>query len=460
MDAGTQKWRKNEWFSFAAIILFLTAYLLIIGYPIINWDSQRYLRGALFFQADSFSLTFVPYLLHPLVIFWGAWGFAFAQIILLAYIFVSILQFFHKSFITGFVAVIMSAAAYYAISVMMDIYTAAGLLTLFLILNGKKNILLYVVLGLCSAAHYENIPLFILSATAYWAIFYGKKINFAALSVIMTIVIAAAAIVLTNYIKREDSLFLSKARYVMTVPRFMADFPLATRSYMEKYPGSYFGKNKEFYEFALTTEDPSHTLLWGSWHGEKKGLGYHSADNDFFKETESFVAYILRGHKLELAKNIAKKTFQSLLLPGYEPGLNTCRAATDECVRVLLPGQLKSAVNSLPYIFNDEQLPVRLKLLYVLSYYTSFAIILFFLLFSFVDRRLRELRYYPLVVLSIIVILVNALLTANIVDIALRYQLRVMLLPCFAMNLIAADLFKYFSNLKAQNKRISLRRPA
>jgi hypothetical protein len=232
----------------------------------------------------------------------------------------------------------------------------------------------------------------------------------------------------------------------MTVPRLMADYPDAARSYMKKYPDSYIGKHKEFYEFALTAGEPSHALLWGDWQGEK-GLGYQPVDDNLFKETRSFIVYVLSNYKRELLKNTLKNTCRFLLWPGYEPGLNTHRAAIKQCVGDLLPGQLKSALNSLPYKSNEEQFPIRLKALYGLCYYASFPVILLFIFLSFINRKIKNLEYYPFVVFAAIVILVNALLMSNVIETSLRYQLRIMLLPCLAMNLIVADLLKrHFAN--------------
>jgi len=162
---GFLEWEKRDCVSFLLISLFLYLHLVFAGFPLIDWDSGRYLSGAPSPQA----LTLLCYLLKPLVTFIGPWGFAIFQISILTYTVVSVLKFFNQNAMVGIISIAISIAGYFAISVMMDIYTVIGLLALFLILNDNKDIFLYLIISACYIAHPENLLLFPLCALIYLA---------------------------------------------------------------------------------------------------------------------------------------------------------------------------------------------------------------------------------------------------------------------------------------------------
>jgi hypothetical protein len=427
MYIGIKSWKNGDWVSFALVFLFLGLHLIIAGFPIIDWDSIRYLL----ISSDPYSLPLMPYLLRP----FGVWGFAIFQIVILTYTLVMALKFFNKSFIIGIISICLSAAGYFAIQVMMDTYTAVGLLALFLILNGNKDIFLYIILSVCYIAHPENLLLFPLCALMYWLIFDRRNFNFTLRPVIIAFIIPVIGSVLMNYWSEKDSRFLPKEKYIMLATYIMADSPEITRSYMEEYPGSEISQHRQFYEYALTKSNPYHILMWDSWD-RKEGFNWNEKIR---KEAKGFLLFALKNYKFKLLNNSIKNTFYSLIRPGeYVDTMHL----TKEPIDTYLPNQLKYAKDSLQYKGKLSSLSRKLRLIYMTTYYTSILVILFFILFSFINPKARNPKYYPFAIFAIIIILVNACIMANFIGIYLRLQLRVMLIPCLAISLIIADLFK------------------
>jgi hypothetical protein len=437
MYVGIKKWGYDEWLSSAAISLFLALHLVIAGYPIILWDSARYLGSSLFLNPDYVSLSPVSYLLKPLITLAGAWGFAFFQIAILTYVTVSVLKFFNKNFTVGVIAILVSAAGYFAVQVMMDIYTAAGFLALFLVLNEDKDIFLYAILSICYVAHYENIFLFPLCAGIYWAIFDRKKFNLKLLPMTFLFLILVIGVFSANYLAENDFRFFPKVRYSMCAARIMADSPEIARSYMEKYPDSGFSKRKKLYEYAKTQADPFHVLLWDA----KEGIGLGAGFNNFDKESKKFTSYALKNYKLTLFKNALKNTYRFLIKPGHKIGGESGKEPIEQFIGEFIPGQLAAAKNSLQY--KGILSLISFELVYAMCSRITFPIIIFFIFLSFIKREIKNLKYYPFVVLTAIFILINAFAMSNFINIYLRYQLRVMLLPSLAASLIVADFLRH-----------------
>jgi hypothetical protein len=434
MYIGIIRWKKNEWVAFASISLFLGLHLAIVRYPILESDSARYLMEAFFLKSSPWSLGLTSYLLNPLVSLFGIWGFVVFQIAILTYALVSVLKFFNKNFIVGIISIVISLAGYFAISVMMEIYTVVGLLALFLILNGDKDIFLYIIFSICYIAHPENLLLFPLSALIYWAIFNRKSVNFTLLPIIASFIIPIIGVILTNYWLNKEIRFFPEQKYIMLATHIMEDSPEITKAYMEKYPNSEFNRYRDFYEYALTTGDPYNTLLWN-----KKGFAYN---NSIKKEAEGFILYALKYHKFKILNHSLKNTFRFLILPRPGNSLGMMQIDKRRIDKKLLPNQLKYAKNSLQYKGKLLPLSKKLKLIYTVVYYTSILTMLFFISYFLINRKTRDLKYYSFTVFSIIIILINAWIMSNWIGIVLRYQFRVMLIPCLAMSLIVMDLFK------------------
>jgi hypothetical protein len=427
MYIGIKSWKNGDWVSFTVVLLFLGLHLIIAGFPIIDWDSIRYLL----LSPDPYSLPLIPYLLRP----FGVWGFAIFQIVILTYTLVTALKFFNKNFITGIISVFLSVAGYFAIQVMMDIYTAVGLLALFLILNGNKDIFLYIILSICYIAHTENLLLFPLCALIYWLIFDRRNFSFTLRPVIIAFIIPVLGSILMNYWLEKDFRFLPKEKYIMLATYIMAGSPEITRSYMEKYPGSEISQHRQFYEYALTKSNPFHILMWNSWD-RKEGFNWNEKIR---KEAKGFLLFALKNYKFKLLNNSIKNTFQSLVRPGeYVDTMHLTKGPID----AYLPNQLKYAKDSLQYKGKLSSLSEKLRLIYIATYYTSILIIPLFIFLSFINRKARNSKYYSFAIFAIIVILVNACIMANFIGIYLKLQLRVMLIPCLAISLIIADFFK------------------
>ena len=433
MYIGIKKWKKDECLLFIAFFLFLDLHLTIAAYPIITWDSARYLSGAVFLKPNCLSLTLVPYLLKPLVALSGAWGFAIFQMAILSYTLVSAVQFFHTNFIVGLLSMIISAAAYFAISVMMDIYTAIGLLALFLVLSGHKDLLLYIILSICYVAHYENILLFSVCAIIYWLIFNRREVHHTARPVIIAFAVPIIAVLLTNYFLGIGSLFFPKTLYTMPAVRIMADSREIAESYMKEYPDSYFSKCKKFYEYAVNKDDPFHILLWK----EKESFGCRIDSVEFNNEAKKFTFYALKNYKYILFKNALKNTYRFLAMPGYCTIGGYNKYPMDGCIKKIMPWQFEDAKRSLQY--KGKSLFMNFGLFYILCYYICFPIILFFVFGSFVNRKIKNSTLYPFAVFVVILVSVNACIMSNFVGPYSRYQLRLALLPALAAILIITN---------------------
>ena len=434
MYLGITKWRRKEWGSFALLYLCCLFYLAIFRYPIILWDSPRYLHSAIYLEPNNLAPVLVSYLLHPLVVFVGAWGFAFFQIALLSYALVSSLKFFNKNFAVGIASILLSGAGFFAIQVMMDIYTAIGLLALFLVLNDYADILLYGIAGICYVAHYENILLFPLCAAVYLALFHRKHFFRTSVPILISFILFFVGVVATNYAAGKGFRFLTKAKYVMVATHIMVDSPVIARSYMEKYPDSSLVRKRERYEYII-----AHV----KWPLEAVVLdtrdGFFVDPDRYEQRSKEFLLYAIKNYKLILLTRVAKNMSRFLMLPGGPEGLNAGRKQVEACIQELLPGQLKYARNSLQH--KRMISPKDLKLLFIVSYYIAFPIILIFLFFPLLNASIRNHRYYPFVSFTAFIMLANALIMPN-VGIFLRYQLRIALLPCLAVTLIISDFFR------------------
>lgn len=389
---------KSEWVSFIAIFSVLTLHLAVVRYPIIFPDSHRYLNAAISLETNSYAPTLVCYLIRPLVILMGAWGFAIFQIAILTYVLMSALKFFNKNSTIGIISIIMSAAGFLAIMVMMDIYTAIGLLALFLILNGKRDIILYIILGISFTAHYGNIFLFPICTLVYWVIFNRKSFSvLRLLSIIFITPLIMASLV--NYCLDGDSRFLSKAKYSVIAASIMIDSPEITRAYMEKRPDSQLTNHRQEYEAIILHKRRVGSLLWGNGQGLYRKFG---GSIKFNPEAKEFIVYALKNHPGILLKKSIYNIYEFLKRPHYN----------------------LSAIVS--------------ELFYEVCYYLSLLVILVFSVLSISFPKLRKTGHFSFVVFVIMVLFFNALIMPFSCIMG-RYQVRIMLLPCLAMCLIISE---------------------
>jgi len=445
MYIGIKRWNKNDWFSLVIIVLFLALHLIISGYPIITWDSIRYIGASFFLIPFPFALMLVSYLLKPLTMLFGMWGFPLFQIAIVAYVLVSVLKFFNKSFIIGIVSLAISIAGYFVISVMMDIYTAVGLLALFLVLNGNKDILLYFILSICFIAHPENLLLFPFSALIYWLIFKRNHPGIPFRTVVVLSIVLLTGVLIMNYRERKEFRSFPETKYLSLATRIMADSPVITRAYIEKCPDSELCKHKEYYEYAINNKDPYHILFWSNWD-EGGGFIYNPAINGIHKEAGKFILFALSNYKLEILKNCLNNTCRFLSFPG-DPLVLLVSKDQFDMFEKWLPAQLfEGAKDSLQY--KGKLANIEFRLIYAMCYYLCFFSLLLFVYIPFFNRRIMNTNYYSFAVFSIIIILINACIMPNFVGIYLRYQLRIMLVPCLAISLIVADLFKARKEVK------------
>lgn len=205
---------------------------------------------------------------------------------------------------------------------------------------------------------------------------------------------------------------------------------------MEKYPDSPLSKRKNLYEYAKTQPDPSHTLLWDA----KEGIGLRTGANDLDQESKKFVFYALKNYKLKLLKNAVKNTCRFLVKPGYRISGESGKEPIDQFIGKFIPEQLEQAKNSLQY--KGILAHINLKLIYAVCFYITFPAILLFIFFAFINREIQNLKYYPFAVLTAIFMVLNACVMSNFINIYLRYQLRIMILPSLAASLIYVDFFK------------------
>jgi hypothetical protein len=445
MYIGIKRWKKNDWFSLIIIVLFLAAHLIVSGYPIITWDSIRYICASFFLMPFPFALMSISYLLRPFTIFFGIWGFPVFQIAIVAYALVSILKFFNKSFIVGIVSLAISIAGYFVISVMMDIYTAVGLLSLFLVLNGNKDILLYAILSICYIAHPENLLLFPFSALIYWLIFKRKNPGISFWRVVVLFVVLVIGVLIMNDRERREFRSFPETKYPSLATRIMADSPTITRAYIKKYPDSELHKHKEYYEYAINNKDPFQILFWSNWE-DKGGFIYNPAVNGIHKEAGKFIFFALSNYKFEVLKNGLNNTWRFLFFPG-DPLVLIVDKDQFDMFEKWLPGQLfEGAKDSLQY--KGKLANIKFRLIYAICYYLCFFSLLLFVNIPFFNRKIMNPNYYSFAVFSIIIILINACIMPNFVGIYLRYQLRIMLVPCLSMSLIVAGLFTAIREVK------------
>ena len=425
------KWRYKEWGSFVLLYLYFLLHIAIFRYPIILWDSPRYLWSAIYLKPANLAPVLVPYLLHPLVVLMGAWGFVFFQITILTYVLVSLLNFFNKNFFVGIASVLLSGAGFFAIQVMMDIYTAIGLLALFLVLNDYADILLYGIVGMCYVAHYENILLFPFCVVVYLTLFHRKHFFRTSVPILISFIMFFSGVVVTNYAAGKGGRFFTKVKYSMVATHIMVDSPVIARSYMEKYPDSSLVRQRERYEYIIAcAKSPLEAVVLDTRDG------FYADPDRYEQRSKGFLLYAIKNYKLTLLTSAAKNIFRFLILPGGPQGLDVGRKQVEAYIQELLPRQLKYARNSLQY---KRMISYKsLKLLFIVSYYIAFPIILIFLFLPLINASIRNHRYYPFVAFTAFIMLANALIMSN-VGIFLRYQLRIALLPCLAMSLIIAD---------------------
>lgn len=365
----------------------------------------------------------------------GAWGFAFFQITILTYVVVSALRFFNKSFLVGIIAILMSATGFNVITVMMDVYTGIGLLALFLILNGSKDIVLYIILALCYGAHYGNVALFSVCALVYGAICNRKYVRaITGLSIVFISFFLVANLRSCEVEKNFYFLSLSKCRFFQFMSRrIMTDSPEITKAYITKYPESDLSKKKETYEY-LISKRPLHK--WELHHHiGRKLVDFLSARTQY-----EFVIYALKNHPGILLKNSIYNTYKFLEMPHFEQGLVRKRHCLIDRVNTYLPHQVEQAKRSLQY--NNKLSDVISEPFYAACYYINLFITFSFLIGSLWFRDLRRTKHFSFAVFVIILLFCNAAIISNIVGACGRYQVRVMLLPSLAAVLIMSEYFK------------------
>jgi len=99
--------------------------------------------------------------------------------------------------------------------------------------------------------------------------------------------------------------------------------------------------------------------------------------------------------------------------------------------------QLEQAKNSLQYKGKLLDINRIFNLIYLMDYYLGFLVIFSYI---FIVRcKSTDRSYYAFSLFAIIIILANACIMPNFIGQIFRYQLRIMLIPCLAMVLIATD---------------------
>lgn len=427
MHMGIKNWRRDEFASFALIFLALILHLLLVRYPIIYFDSRRYLSAALNLSTDARFPTLVCYLIRPLVILMGAWGFAIFQIVLLTYVLVSSLKFFGKHSSIGILSIIISAAGFMATAVMMDIYTAIGLLALFLILNGSRDIILCTILSICFVAHYGNVFMFPVYALLHWLIFNRK--NFATLALVIILFIIPLLIACAvNYGLEENFRFLPKRKYLRMAVSIMKVYPELTKSYMKKrFPSRWAEyKQKHVGSRKKMTEEALRRFFWN-----------FDGPVNINKEAKKFIAYTVRNNSGILLKKIIPNTYKFLKRPYYRKALAIRETALIKIVNEFLPHQMEQAKKSLQY--RDNLSAIVFDFFYRICYSASLLVISAFLICSICFIKLRKTKYFSFVVFAITTLVVNALIMHTRGSIG-RLQVRMLILPCLAMCLIVSDL--------------------
>ncbi len=440
MEISIKTWRKNDWISFFLISLFLTLQLLFVGYPIIAADSGRYLGAAIFLKDSSFSPTLTCYLISPLVMLMGVWGFPMFQIAILTYTLVSALKFFNKNATIGIISILISAAGFLALQVMMDIYTAIGLLALFLVLNGSKDIILHIILSLCFVAHYGNVFLFPICAALYWVIFNRKNPASLTLPIILFIIPLIAAF-LVNYWLNKDPRFLTKVKYGIIAARIMIDSPEIVRGYSKEYPESGLAKHMTQYENIIL---------------HKRRIGSLIFHEELFpqaiirKEAKQFIVYALKNHSGTLLRSKSYGIYRFFIKPDYKSALILYRGTLVNKIEIFLPREIERIKKSLQY--RNKLKVVNFEFFYIVCYYMSLLVISTFFILSFWFPNMRKTQYFSFVVFVIFLLFFNALIF-SIGPLHGRFQVRVLLLPCLAACLIISDVLnKLFFNYARRAK--------
>ena len=404
-------------------------HLIITRFPLIYPDSKRYLSMAVNgHPLNVFAPTLVSWMLGPLCHFIGAWAFAAFQIVLLSYALATFLEYFRMPLFLGVAAILCSAAGFMATAVMMDIYTAIGLISLFLILSGKKNLLLFIILGICFAAHYGNMLLFgAMSVLCFW-LSQSKKRRVTWLAVAIVFLTAYIGIMLINLSVPERLKYRDWGPYSTVAGRIMRTFPDLISSYADKYPDSLIAHDRLYLE--MESQRPLQLEL-----KRTKAMLRHD-------EAWRFLLFSVSDAPGRMTHLAMRNTFDFLLFPDFQEALVRNQNPLRSIVGSFLPQQLPQIQGSLQ---DRNRLGViNRSVFYKISYAVAMFTLAGYLLCTLVFPRMRKKIYFGFVFFSFIALLCNAIICSNLIltvyrFICGRHQVRILLVPYLAAALILAD---------------------
>lgn len=429
-------WDKKNWFNFVVIFIVLFFHTILLKFPIFISDSSRYISASPFLKPSPHCSALVFWLMHPLTGLFGCWGVVLFQQLIIAYTVTIALRFLKQPLWVVLVAIFFSGMGYVSSAILMDSYTAAGLIALFLILNNCDDVILYAILCVCFLAHYGNLFLFPLTTLCFYFFVKDKKYSIKIISVVLIIFAAMLTLLFFShqYEKNKFSTVV-KFEYEWIAARFLSDFPQIYESYVLAYPNRKLASYKTFYDQVvqkkLTFYDGD--FLWGN----------DSFVNNFpevcGKESEMFVRYVISTYPTQVLCSIIKNTINFIFrIPEIK---NTFISFPEELDKVLTDNCPKNIAN---YYLSHIQMP-KIPNFVCLAYKFWYICILYFFMLYIVLLCLRFPidQFIKLMVLfSFISFIINAILCGGFVGIYPRYQIRILLVQSLATTILIKEIIK------------------
>ncbi|MBN3040436.1 MAG: hypothetical protein JW867_04850 [Candidatus Omnitrophica bacterium] len=388
----------------------------------------------MFFETSPHALTLTSFLLKPFVSIFWVWGFPVFQSLILAYSLVMLLKYFRKNLFYGLISLFFSGISLLTIAVLSDVYTSAGLLALFLILRGDKDLVLYAILAISFIAHYGNIALFPLTGFIWWQLFERREVGRLMLiaGLFLFLVLLSASI---NYFIEGEFRFFPEKKYSFLTARIITDAPETFRSYIKEAPDSSLAKNKDVYEDMLGAGRGSQAMLWHAGNFLDR-LGNKDQIN---RETKRFLIWSVKNRSGALARISANNTYHLLMDMGCWFILKSDSTIIRKHMNQFMPRLSNREKQALVtrYGYNIRFLSVILKQ----AYYLSYLVNIIGLSIAFFCKKFRNSQTFPFLVFSSIAFLINGFFMANFSGIFLRYLIRIMLLPLFSSVLVLSYFF-------------------
>ncbi len=406
------------------IYLVLLTHLYFLGFPIIMGDSHRYMGAAMLKNSSHSRLIILCVTLGPLVWAIGVWGFPIFSMSLLTYVLCATLKHLRKNVVVGSLAVVLSAAGFVSSEVMMDIYSAIGLLALYLVLSGKGEPILYFIIGTCYITHYGNILLFPLVCLFYLATF--GKVDKRLLITLALVFFIPVLIQMGHFqVTTEEFRLFPTSRNTYLVENTIFNMPSITRGYIISHPDSKLAEHADVYEndiekIALKGEFVPYRI----YPFKKTLMPILWRHRLFENEARDIVSYALLEHKWTLIRFWTDRTVKFLSKPDFHQALVRSRTFLDVCLESY-PRHIEQANGSLQ---QRNMLSLIVSGIFLQTYYLGILMTILVTLVGSIRRKYIDDDVYKLAVFCLFVLIFNAIIMTAPGGYG-RYQVRVLLLP-------------------------------